>query len=115
MVEDDNAIDEVENIASLDGIDLVAIGPNDLAQTLGVSDPKDPRLRSQVEEIARKVSDVGKAKLAIPINNAMLSITAEELVELGVGYSHVGPPSTAVLLQSMQERVKSIHKATGRT
>ena len=114
MVEDQKAIDEVEAIACLDGIDLVAIGPNDLAQTLGVRDATDPRLRSKVEEIAQRVRSVGKAKLAIPTNNAMLPITPEGLVELGVGYSHVGPPPTAVLLQSMQDRVKSIHKATRR-
>ncbi len=115
MVEDQKAIDEVEAIAALDGIDLVAIGPNDLAQTLGVRDPTDPRLRSKVEEIAQRVRSVGKAKLAVPINNAMLPISPEELVELGVGYSHVGPAPTAVLLRSMQDRVKRIHEATGRT
>lgn len=114
MVEDEKAIDEVEAIASLDGIDLVAIGPNDLAQTLGVRDATDPRLRSKVEDIAKTVRSVGKAKLAIPISNTMLPISPEELLELGVGYSHVGPAPTTVLLQSMQKRVKSIHEATGR-
>ena len=114
MAEDERAIDEVEQIAGLDGIDLVAIGPTDLSQTLGVSDPKDPRLRAKVEEIASHVKRAGKAKLQFPMNHAAFSLTPQELVRLGVGYSHVAPPPPAILLRAMQESVRQVHEATGR-
>jgi 2-keto-3-deoxy-L-rhamnonate aldolase RhmA len=114
MAEDDRAIDQVEQIAGLDGIDLVAIGPTDLSQTLGVSDPKDPRLRAKVEEIAAAVKKAGKAKLQFPMNHPAFSLTPQELVSLGVGYSHVAPPPPAILLRAMQESVRRVHEATGR-
>ena len=54
MTEDDKGINDVEAIAALDGVDLVSIGPTDLSQTLGVTDPADPRLRDNVNEIAEQ-------------------------------------------------------------
>ena len=36
MVEDMKAIDQLEKIASIEGLDLIAIGPSDLSQALGV-------------------------------------------------------------------------------
>ena len=63
MTEDDKGINDVEAIAALDGVDLVSIGPTDLSQTLGVTDPADPRLRDKVNEIAEQVKSIGKAKI----------------------------------------------------
>ena len=115
MAEDDKALNEVEAIASLDGVDLVAIGPTDLSQTLGVRDPSDPRLMAKVEEIAGWVNSVGKAKLAIPTNHPALPLGPRDLLDLGVGYSHVAPAPTEILLQSMRESVREIHRAIGGT
>ena len=75
MTEDDKGINDVEAIAALDGVDLVSIGPTDLSQTLGVTDPADPRLRDKVNEIAEQVKAVGKAKLQIPMGHAALPLT----------------------------------------
>ena len=72
MTEDDKGINDVEAIAALDGVDLVSIGPTDLSQTLGVTDPADPRLRDKVNEIAAQVKAIGKAKLQIPMGHAAL-------------------------------------------
>ena len=54
---------------------------------------------------------IGKAKLAVTMDHAAMPLTADELLDLGVGYSHVAPAPSAVLLRSMRERVQSIHKA----
>ena len=59
MTEDTKAISQVSEIAALDGVDLVALGPTDLSQTLGVTDPTDPKLRSEVERIAEEVKKAG--------------------------------------------------------
>ena len=62
-----------------------------------------------------EVRKIGKAKLAVTMDHASMPLTAQELLDLGVGYSHVAPSPSAVLLRSMRERVQNIHKAVGRS
>jgi 2-keto-3-deoxy-L-rhamnonate aldolase RhmA len=102
MVEDAKGIDDVEKIAALDGIDLVAVGPNDFSEYLGIRDPSDPRLRTRLKE------------LAVSMNHPSLPLNAQELVELGVGYSHVAPPPPTILYQAMKQTVGNIHRSLGR-
>ncbi len=108
MTEDEKALNEVEEIAALDGVDLVAIGPTDLSQAIGATGPSDPRLMDKVREIAGVVNGVGKAKLQIPIGHAALPLNARDLMELGVGYTHVAPAPPSVLLNDMRRRVSEI-------
>lgn len=115
MTEDEKGIRDIEKIAALDGIDLVSIGPTDFSEYMGIRDPADPRLRAKINELADRIKKIGKAKLSMPIAHPALPLTAQDLLQLGGGYSHVAPPPPAVLLHSMRERVQSIHKATGRT
>ena len=105
MTEDTKALNEVDQVAALDGVDLVAIGPTDLSQAIGASGPSDPRLMDKVREIADTVRAVGKAKLQIPMNHAALPLSPRDLMELGVGYTHVAPAPPSVLLDDMRRRV----------
>ena len=114
MTEDDRGINDIEKIAALDGIDLVSIGPSDLSQALGVTDPSDPRLMAKVTEMANQVKSIGKAKLQFPMNHSSCPLSPTQLVELGVGYTHVGPPPPAILLRHMSESIKTIHEELGR-
>lgn len=114
MTEDEKGIGDIEAIAALDGVDLVSIGPTDLSQALGVSDPDDPRLMEQVKHMAEQVRRIGKAKLQIPMNHPALPLSPQDLVGLGVGYTHVAPAPPAVLLREMSESVAAIHSAVGR-
>ena len=59
MTEDLKGITDVEAIAALDGVDLISLGPTDLSTALGISDPKDPRLRQTVEELVAKINRIG--------------------------------------------------------
>ena len=113
MTEDEKALNEVEGIAALDGVDLVAIGPTDLSQAIGATGPSDPRLMNKVREIADVVKGVGKAKLQIPIGHAALPLNARDLMELGVGYTHVAPAPPSVLLNDMRRRVLEIRDEVG--
>jgi 4-hydroxy-2-oxoheptanedioate aldolase len=45
MVEDAKAIRELGDIASVEGLDLIAIGPSDLSANLGITDRNDPKLK----------------------------------------------------------------------
>ncbi|MCI0438011.1 MAG: aldolase/citrate lyase family protein [Chloroflexi bacterium] len=115
MTEDQKAMGQIEEIAALDGVDIVSLGPTDVSQALGVSGPSDPRLIARVREIADTIKKVGKAKLAIPMYHAALPLGPQDLMELGAGYTHVGPPPPAVLLRTMRESVERVHKEIGRT
>ena len=46
MIEDQKAIDELDDIAALDGLDAVSVGPTDLSATLGVTDSQRPQAES---------------------------------------------------------------------
>ena len=113
MTEDEKGINDIEKIAALDGIDIVSIGPTDFSEYMGIRDPNSLTLRSKIRELAGQVKQIGKAKLAFPMNHTALPLSAKELVELGVGYCHVAPPPPAVLLRSLRERVQNIHQEIG--
>ncbi len=114
MAEDKKAISQVSEIAALDGVDLVALGPTDLSQTLGVTDPSDPKLRLEVERIAAEVKQAGNTKLQMPMNHPAFPLTASQLVELGVGYTNVAPQPPAILMKEMKNAVRETHKTLGR-
>lgn len=64
--------------------------------------------------MADSVKRIGKAKLQIPMNHPALPLSPQELVALGVGYTHVAPAPPAILLSQMRESVNGIHAALGR-
>ena len=92
MTEDLKGITDIEAIAALDGVDLISLGPTDLSTALGITDPKDPRLRQTVEELVGKVNRIGKAKVYLPVYHAAFYLTPQELVQMGVSYTSVAPP-----------------------
>ena len=108
MVEDLEAIRQLEDIASIEGIDLIAIGPSDLAQALGISDSQDTRLKSTIEEISLTLKRVGKARMAFPLNLPAFPLDVAELQRLGVAYANCGPADVSRLLSSYQQQVREI-------
>ena len=62
MIESRNALDAVEAIASVDGLDLLFIGAHDLAADLGLAGQWDhPALRLALARIRQACLDAGKA------------------------------------------------------
>jgi len=115
MTEDEKGINDIEKIAAMDGVDLVGIGPTDLSETLGIRDPADPRLRAKVEEIAKRIKKIGKAKLSFPMNHPSLPLSSEDLVALGVSYCNLAPAPPAILFQAWRSGVQRVHQVTDRT
>ncbi len=113
MVEDKEAITQLEDIASVDGLDLIAIGPSDLSQSLGVSDSRDPRLKSTIEEISATLRRIGKAKMTFPLNHPAFPLNAAGLQKMGVAYANCGPPDVERLLRSYQQQVQEIQAQLG--
>lgn len=61
QVETRSALDQIEAIAKVDGIDGVFIGPSDLAASLGhIGDMQHPTVQKAIEEAAKRLKAVGK-------------------------------------------------------
>src|ERR1700694_5157059 len=49
MIEDMEAVERIDEIAAVEGVDLLAVGPSDLSRSLGVSgQPGHPRLMAAI-------------------------------------------------------------------
>ena len=105
MVEDSQGLANLESIAGVEGVDLILIGPSDLSESLGITEPNDPQLWSTVEEIAQRLKQVGNAKMAFSHGHAMLTASVADLQRWGVGYSNVLPAPEGVLLRYYRDRL----------
>jgi 4-hydroxy-2-oxoheptanedioate aldolase len=112
MIEDMEAVNDIEGIANTDGIDLISIGPSDLARALGVlGQPNHPKVRSTVEKIAAVIKKVGKNKMQFPLMHSTLPLSIPELRAFGVAYTHCNPLAQGRLLKSYQDQVKELRAA----
>lgn len=81
QIEDLNGIRNIDEILSVEGIDMVATGRNDLAQALGFPGQNThPEVLATEEKIIRKAIDYGKMPTLLVKNKARI----EKLRELGV-------------------------------
>ena len=100
MIEELSALDEIEEIASTEGIDLVVVGPADMSRALGVSGQTNhPKLVETIARVAEVVRKSGVTRLALPMNNAVFPRDAAELRKLGVGYANCAPSPEVRLLR----------------
>jgi 2-keto-3-deoxy-L-rhamnonate aldolase RhmA len=60
QIEDPEALDEIDAIAAVDGIDALFIGRGDLAVALGAKSSNAPEVRSAVERIGKAARAAGK-------------------------------------------------------
>ena len=105
MIEDMAAVERIDEIAAVPGVDLLAVGPSDLSRSLGVSGhPDHPRLVAAIDRIRVAVRNGTGARLALPLNHAAFPRNAAQLRELGAGYSNCAPTPETRLLRSMQEQ-----------
>jgi 2-keto-3-deoxy-L-rhamnonate aldolase RhmA len=113
MIEDLPALREVAQIAAVPGVDLIVIGPGDFSAALGVTDPRDPRLREAIEGVAATLRQVGKAKMAFALGLAAYPVTPARLREMGVAYSNVYPGDIGRVLQSYQTQLGQLRAELG--
>jgi len=106
MIEDLPAVEEVDAIASTEGIDIVAVGPSDMSRALGVSGTAaHPKLVDVIQRVADAVKRGGIARLALPMNHPAYPLDAAQLRALGVGYCNCAPAPEVRMLKSMQTQV----------
>jgi 2-keto-3-deoxy-L-rhamnonate aldolase RhmA len=108
MVEDKAALDQLAEIASIPGLDFIAIGPTDLAVALGVTDPQDPLLKRTVEGIVATLRKVNKARLTFPLANPAYPLSARQLQSMGVAYTNCNPYTAQRLFLSYRQQLQEI-------
>lgn len=82
QIEHIDAVNRVEEIISVPGIDLVHMGPGDLAWSMGLGKGLGEKDPAHVEAMAKVLS--AAKKLGIPIGNAARSVQeAPKLLEMG--------------------------------
>jgi 2-keto-3-deoxy-L-rhamnonate aldolase RhmA len=113
MVEDKGALGQLAEIASVPGVDLIAIGPGDLSAALGVTDSRDPLLKGTIEGIAATLRKVGRAKMAFPLGIPAYPLRASELQALGVAYTNCQPGDLQRLLLSYKQQMREIQAELG--
>lgn len=87
QVETQEALDQLEDIASVDGVDGVFIGPADLAASLGrVGDASHPSVQTAIEDAIRRIRASNKPAGILTPDNAL----AAHCIELGATFTAVG-------------------------
>ncbi|MEK7777635.1 MAG: aldolase/citrate lyase family protein [Chloroflexota bacterium] len=112
MCEDKKGLENLDAIASVDGVDIVVVAPTDLSESLGLRGQFDA-LRRVYGDIAARVHRIGKAKLSVPLGHPAMPFTASELKALGVAYASVHPSMAARLMKSFSDDVTHIRQQMG--
>jgi 4-hydroxy-2-oxoheptanedioate aldolase len=87
QIETQQALDELEAIAAVDGVDGVFIGPADLAASLGhVGDQGHPNVKAAVEDAVQRIRANGKPAGILTGDTAF----AQRCIEIGTTFTAVG-------------------------
>lgn len=87
QIETQEGLDNLEEIAAVDGVDGVFIGPADLSASLGhLGDMKHPKVQSVIEDAIRRILACGKAPGILTFDEAL----ARRYIELGSLFTAVG-------------------------
>jgi 4-hydroxy-2-oxoheptanedioate aldolase len=91
QVETQTALDAVEEIAAVDGVDGIFIGPSDLAASLGhVGAPGHPEVKAAIEGAITRCVTAGKPVGLLSVDE----IFARRAIALGSAYTAVGVDAT---------------------
>jgi 4-hydroxy-2-oxoheptanedioate aldolase len=87
QVETRAALDRLEAIAAVDGVDGVFVGPSDLAASLGhIGQPQHPEVQKALEDAARRLKAAGKPSGILTSNDAEV----RRYIEWGYTFVAVG-------------------------
>lgn len=106
QVETKKGLENLEEIASVEGVDGVFIGPADLSAALGYrGNPGHPEVQNAIEESIRKIVALGKAAGILMADEKL----ARRYLELGCTFVAVGVDTTLLArsTQALAERFKN--------
>lgn len=106
QIETRQALDRLEAIAAVDGVDGIFIGPSDLAASLGhVGQPQHPRVQAAIEEAGTRLAAAGKPA-------GILSFAPDEARKyIEWGYAFVAVGSDLALLARGADGLAAAFKA----
>lgn len=85
MIETPDGLENVEEIAAVEGLDGLYVGPSDLALAIGAAFPGDPAIKDEFEAALKRVSAAAaQAGIAAGIHNANGELANQRL---GEGYT----------------------------
>ena len=106
QIETRQAVDNVADIAAVDGVDMLFVGPLDLTTSLGVQGRLDHDKTQKALEKIEKAAKQNNKILGIVVGNTEQALKFKER-----GYCFVGVNSEAGLLNTAaRELVNSLHK-----
>jgi 4-hydroxy-2-oxoheptanedioate aldolase len=81
------ALDNLEAIAAVEGVDGIFIGPADLSASLGFpGDPMNPKVQAAIEDACKRINAAGKAAGILTPDEAL----AKKYLEMGFTFVAVG-------------------------
>lgn len=87
QIETREALENIEEIAAVDGVDALFIGPSDLSASLGhIGNPQHPEVRAHIESAFRRIAATGKASGFLSANHD----DCRWVLELGCNFVAVG-------------------------
>ena len=101
QIEDREAVDNVDAIAAVAGVDILFIGPADLSQSYGIPlQTQDPLIQTAIERVAAAAAKHGKA-WGLPVGSAA---AAERYYEQGARFLSCG--AAIILLQQGWRQIR---------
>ncbi len=109
-IEDIEAVENIEDIVSVPGVDFCQIGPGDLSASMGLTGTVNhPDVAAAVDRVRRACQQAGVA-VGMTVEHPSVSLSYDELREQGFKALIVGNDS-GMLLNGFQSRVRSLRKA----
>jgi len=106
QVETKSALDQIEAIASVEGIDGVFIGPADLSASLGhLGNAQHPDAQAAMKDAAQRLAKVGKAA------GILTGVEAEAKRYIEWGYNFVAVGTDTVLLRTAADNLVRTFKS----
>jgi 4-hydroxy-2-oxoheptanedioate aldolase len=101
QIEDREAVDDIDAIASVEGIDILFIGPADLSQSYGIPlQTQAPVMQEAARRVAEAATKHGKA-WGLPVGSAE---AGERYYEMGARFLACG--AAIIILQQGWQRIR---------
>ncbi len=102
QIEDHEAVDDVDAIAAVAGVDILFVGPADLSQSYGIPlQTHDPLIQRAIERVANAAAKHGKA-WGLPVGSAEVG---ERYYEMGARFLACG--AAIIMLQQGWKHIRS--------
>jgi 2-keto-3-deoxy-L-rhamnonate aldolase RhmA len=111
-IDNEAGLEHADEIAAVEGVDIIGVGAHDLSSVLGVvGKPDHPRLVEAIDRVIAAVTATGPGRLALPLGSSAYPRTPEELVKLGASYTNLSPHPEQRLLKSLRDDAQKVRSA----